>query len=98
MLIPCLRARAGALGIAFILEDAGLPHIQQGGRNKHEHICDALELFAAPRRRNKRPQNRRRGKPIPRPRSGGYFFSSTALVSSGFFGSTGFASERAGAV
>jgi len=21
--------------------------IQQGGRNKHEHICEALELFAA---------------------------------------------------
>src|SRR6185503_3923245 len=31
-------------------QDAGVDQvvfIQQGGRNKHEHICEALELFAA---------------------------------------------------
>ncbi len=31
-------------------EDAGVDHvafIQQGGKNRHEHICEALELFAA---------------------------------------------------
>ncbi len=59
-------------------QDAGVDQvvfIQQGGRNKHEHICEALELFAAQvmpvlkadqaerdakKARNSRPSSRRR--------------------------------------
>src|SRR5258707_720168 len=38
------RAGIGALTFAFVDQAV---FIQQGGRNKHEHICESLNLFAA---------------------------------------------------
>ena len=50
--------------------------IQQGGRNKHEHICEALELFAercdagipAARNRARKAKSRKNSRPISKRR------------------------------
>ena len=50
-------------------QDAGVDQViflQQAGRNKHEHICESLELFAAevmPRVQGRRPPSARRRRP-----------------------------------
>jgi alkanesulfonate monooxygenase SsuD/methylene tetrahydromethanopterin reductase-like flavin-dependent oxidoreductase (luciferase family) len=48
--VGCIGTPDDLRGILRTFQDAGVDQtifIQQGGKNSHEHICEALELFAA---------------------------------------------------
>jgi alkanesulfonate monooxygenase SsuD/methylene tetrahydromethanopterin reductase-like flavin-dependent oxidoreductase (luciferase family) len=48
--VGCIGSPDDLRGTLRVVQDAGVDQtvfIQQGGRNRHEHICESLELFAA---------------------------------------------------
>ena len=48
--VGCIGTPDDLRGTLRVFQDAGVDQtifIQQGGRNRHDHICEALELFAA---------------------------------------------------
>jgi alkanesulfonate monooxygenase SsuD/methylene tetrahydromethanopterin reductase-like flavin-dependent oxidoreductase (luciferase family) len=48
--VGCIGSPDDLRGTLRVFQDAGVDQtvfIQQGGRNRHEHICESLELFAA---------------------------------------------------
>src|SRR5499426_476011 len=48
--VGCIGSPEDLRGTLRVFQDAGVDQtifIQQGGKNRHDHICEALELFAA---------------------------------------------------